>query len=710
MKTKTIIGVFAVNLGAIVSSWAIGSVTGQVSASQVDLTWPSQVNHEYTIMLSTNLTEGYTEYKTIQATPPLNTWWEDLGHDTRFYTLSRPLATNTPPPSSTEINQTSNGDFSNGMTDWSSGTAGSGVATISESGGEAFADITDGGTSQFHVFLRQTDLTLSNGVSYTVRFDARAAAARDIQIILKADNGAGINLISTPVSIGTGMATYEVPYTMTEPTQLVRLHFGLGNSNDNVWLDNVEVFHSISTGTPTGNRAVAHEINRRMGRGNNFMASKSMNEQGAPEDYALLNDNYFNHCRIGYKLNEVAGAGPSYTIPANEMQNLQNMVDWCLAEGLVANVDPVHNWAAEPGFTNPTDLSKFSNIWVQVATHFADYDKENVVFEIINEPRADDIVADIINTGLAAIRSVAGNEERVVIVCGDGFSTRQALIDALDNDDIPSDDPFLIGTFHYYDPFTFTKSTRVDYDPNWGTSAEFAQVITDFDAVLTANTNWAVRNNTEPLPIYLGEFGVDNEADLHGTDRKKWLSWIRMQAEAHSMSWAHWNMYQNQATSKGMGPWTSTEINNPDQRYFDADPVEALIGRYEFEDGSKGGGVATDTTHAGYTGTGYAAFPAGAGVSIWARVDGLYIPTNGTYTVQIHYASETAKDLRLVSRNDLGTTIQTINNQTFPATGGSNSWKTIEIPVDFEAGDAADLKIVATPDEGVQLDWLKITH
>ena len=46
--------------------------------------------------------------------------------------------------------------------------------------------------------------------------------------------------------------------------------------------------------------------------------------------------------------------------------------------------------------------------------------------------------------------------------------------------------------------------------------------------------------------------------------------------------------------SKGMGPWGwqyYTSNANQKLRYFDADPVEALVGRYEFEDGSRGGNV-----------------------------------------------------------------------------------------------------------------------
>ena len=94
----------------------------------------------------------------------------------------------------------------------------------------------------------------------------------------------------------------------------------------------------------------------------------------------------------------------------------------------------------------------------------------------------------------------------MVIICGDGFSTRQALIDEFDNNNIPLDDNYLIGTFHYYDPFDFTKQGAADRTPGitWGSESEFQQVETHFDQVVTANNNWAARNNTRPLPIYLG--------------------------------------------------------------------------------------------------------------------------------------------------------------------------------------------------------------
>jgi hypothetical protein len=455
--------------------------------------------------------------------------------------------------------------------------------------------------------------------------------------------------------------------------------------------------------TDSDPRSFALEINRRMGKGNNFMASRAMANQGAIEDYILLNTNYFHHCRIGYKMDEVAGAAPDYLIPINHMARLQKMVDWCLSQGLIANINPIHNWASS-GYEHPADLPKLSKVWTQVAMHFANYDRENVVFEIINEPRSDDNAKEIIEIGLAAIRGVPGNEKRVTIVSGNGFSTRSALINAFNKDRIPTDDNYLIGTFHYYDPRPFTKADSSNPSHFWGTTAEFAQVSTAFDAVLTANTNWAARHGTTPLPLYLGEFGVDNDVDNWGTARKKWLSWIRMQAESRGISWAHWNMYSTWPFNKGLGPWNTLQINNPSTRFFKPDPVEALIGRYEAETGSVAGGVATSSAAAGYTGTGYQAFPTGSGSGIWARIDGIYIPQTNAYTVKFHYASETTKNLQLV------TSAQTRNNITFPATGGSNSWKTLEVPISFDAGESADLTVVALLDEGVNLDWIQITY
>ena len=689
------------------------------NTDQIQLEWPSQTGMAYSIYQSESLESAFTvQSENMQATPPQNTWWADKApFETRFFKVQAygetPLVIN------------ANSNFLQGTDNWNTPIYEDATANISVIDGELSVDITNGSSELWHIFIRQLGIPFVENQTYTLLFDARAAASRDIRVNIS-DENTTTNFLSTDITISNidEMQTYRLTFTATSPdTSNGRLTFLLGNDDNALYFDNIRIFEGA------GNiaRAAAHRMNTRLFRGNNFMAAKAVNDQGALDDYSLLNNTGFSHCRIGYKMDEVASSAPNYALPSEDLQILQKMVDWCLEEGLIAVIDPVHNWAnnnntggAVAFAATEEEYNKLGKIWEQVADHFAGYDNESVVFEVFNEPHNGHDVARIISTSLSSIRSSLGNEERIVIVPGDGFSTRQALIDAFNNDEIPSDDLYLIGTFHYYDPFSFTKvsNTNPGYNPFWGTSAELAQVATDFDAVVSANDNWATRNLTEPLPIYLGEFGVDNEADNQGSDRKKWLSWTRMQAEARGMSWAHWNMYQNQPANKGMGEWTygsNGTVQNPSNRAFDPDPLEALVGHYEFENGSLVGGLSVSQEYPGFKGSGYVEFPETVGNGIFIRSEDLYIPVSATYAVKIHYSSDSNHTLRVVSGNFIDGSFAPANavgsavDHLFLATDGHDSWRTQTVNLYFEAGPAPQLKIVANTEPGVNLDWLELS-
>ena len=806
------------------------------NTDQIQLEWPSQTGMAYSIYQSESLESAFTvQSENMQATPPQNTWWTDKApFEKRFFKVQ---AYGEAP---SVIN--ANYNFLQGTDNWNTPIYEDATANISVIDGELSVDITNGGSELWHIFIRQFGIPFVENQTYTLLFDARAAAMRNIRVDIRGETTSN-TFLSTDITISNidEMQTYRLTFTATSPdTSNGRLTFLLGNDDNALYFDNIRIFE----GAGNIERSAAHRMNTRLFRGNNFMAAKAVNDQGALDDYSLLNNSGFSHCRIGYKMDEVASTAPNYALPSEDLQILQKMVDWCLEEGLIAVIDPVHNWAnnnntggAVAFAATDEEYNKLGKIWEQVANHFAGYDNDSVVFEVFNEPHNGHNVARIISTSLTSIRSSLGNEERIVIVPGDGFSTRQALIDAFNNDEIPSDDPYLIATFHYYDPFSFTKTTYTNpsYDPAWGTTEELAQVATDFDAVVSANNSWATRNLTEPLPIYLGEFGVDNEADnqnwkkvitltntsdgassqsaktlsinitelpdngasyrvyktnangvfpfgnaaplelgvntitvedvafdrtvkiqlssgevkfdtlyindsqlypvniaeseiavnesnlfatISGRDRKKWLSWIRMQAEARGMSWAHWNMYQNQPATKGMGAWTSGSngtIRNPSTRAFDEGPLEALVGHYEFEKGSLYNGLEVNGQYPGFKGNGYVKFPETIGNGIFIRSEDLYIPVSATYAVKIHYSSDTTRTLRVLSghfidgsfaaANTAGSTVDHV----FPATGGHDSWRTQTVNLYFEAGLAPQLKIVANTEPGVNLDWLEIS-
>ena len=722
--------IFAATLFSAMQVSAQLSISERVSnPSQIELNWPSQIGQSYKILESSDL-KSANNFTIVssgqQGTPPQNTWWIDRAETgARFYRLAIVDSAEEEP-----INLTTNSDFTTDSSGWNLNDNNGASAEFSVINSELFVDITNGGTRPSHVLLNQTSLPLIQNQSYTLSFDARAASARTIRVWVQYGEGNNNTSIATfnDLPLTTESQTFRLPFTYSATdVSSGKIKFFLGNDNSSVYLDNIRLL----VGNAIEIRSEAHRMNDRLHRGNSFMASKALNGQGAIEDYKLLNTSGFSHCRIGYKMDEVAGIAPNYNLSNIDLSKLQKMVDWCIQEGLIAVIDPVHNWAnnnnqngAVAFAGSPEEFDKLGKIWEQVADHFADYSLTDVVYEVFNEPHdlvdtlgRNNTAEQIITTSLASIRSSEGNEKRIVIVPGDGFTTRQALIDAFSNDKIPTNDPYLIATFHYYEPKSFTKISYTEnnqpaYNPVWGTIAELNLVAADFDEVVTANNNWAARNFTEPLPIYLGEFGVDNEADTHGNDRKKWLSWVRMQAEARNMSWAHWNMYQNEASAKGMGAWTqgsSGTIPNPSLRAFDPDPVEALVGHYEFEDGSHGGGVSEQSVLPGYKDRGYKAFPESTGAGVWAQAQDIYVPATDTYEVKIHYSSAEARNLRVVSRNDLGTAVETIESQLFPATISADSWSTLSVNLNLEAGDAASIRIVATPDSGVNLDWVEIT-
>lgn len=674
--------------------------------SQFELRWPSKAGQQFELQSTTNASGAFeTVSNGLEATQPANNWWgnrDATGHRLfRLWTKGSPAR---------PANIVTNGDFSSALTKWSTSIGGSAIATFAMTNSEVVATIGTNAGTPSQIQLIQTGIALTNGRTYMLRFDARAfPLSRAIDARLTSTNSSPRTnyLQQDSIAIDSVMKTYTTTFTMTNGTDpFARVAFNFGADTNNVVIDNVQLFE----GEWFNERAAAHELNRRLDAGNNFMAAWAIADKAAPEDVKLLNNSGFSHCRIGYKMDELDGASPNFTIPAAEMQRLENIVEYCLAEGIIAIVDPVHNWSNGPGYA-ANDLPELVKIWQQVATNFASYPADMVVFEILNEPHTGSNISNITATILSTIRAVPGNSNRLVIVSGEGFSTRQALINAFDNDWIPANDPYLIGTFHYYDPRAFTKQGDLAFNPTqtnvtWGTSTEIAQMDADFAEVTAANQAWALRHATEKLPIYLGEFGADNLAPA--ADRKRWLARVRMGAQKLGFSHAHWAMYNNAPDSKGMGPWTTTQVNNPATRTFDADPLEALMTKYQAESQTFSGDVTNSSALPGYTGTGYASFPATTGPSVYCQING-YIPATDTYVVAIRYASANNVTLSLNSLNDSGATVQT-KSVSFPSTGSFNNWGLLKTTMSFQAGENARLQIIADTVSGPIVDYVRFTR
>jgi endoglucanase len=208
----------------------------------------------------------------------------------------------------------------------------------------------------------------------------------------------------------------------------------------------------------------------------------------------------------------------NYNVNASYLDRIEQVVDWALSKGLIAIID-VHgdHWYWEsyklssPNYKTGADLlaaeDRFKAIWTAISVRFQNK-SENLLFEIMNEPYFSMSAVQANTTNLFILPIIrATNPTRNVIITSGGknsFETPTQISDA-----VLYSDSYLIPTFHYYHPRAFTASGEETHtDNNWGTQADKDAVIADF----TVTKNWALSKN---VPMFLGEFGADNENGIN---------------------------------------------------------------------------------------------------------------------------------------------------------------------------------------------------
>jgi endoglucanase len=182
---------------------------------------------------------------------------------------------------------------------------------------------------------------------------------------------------------------------------------------------------------------------------------------------------------------------------------------------------------------------KLTAFWQQIAHHFRDA-PDSVLFELLNEPNGQ-LTPVLWNAYALKLLSVVRQENptRNVII-GPAFSNSFRHLQELS---LPAQDRHIIVTIHYYEPITFTHQ-GAPWVPGgapptgvtWGSETDRQTLATNFETV----QKWSKANNR---PIFLGEFGVYEKADLKS--RVAYITAVARAAEARSWSWAYWQFDNN---------------------------------------------------------------------------------------------------------------------------------------------------------------------
>ncbi|MGI8635469.1 MAG: glycoside hydrolase family 5 protein, partial [Segetibacter sp.] len=182
--------------------------------------------------------------------------------------------------------------------------------------------------------------------------------------------------------------------------------------------------------------------------------------------------NYFTEKDVKY----LAGLGFDHIrIPIDEMQLwlengqqdqeafslLTNSLDWCKRYNLKAVVD-LHilrshhfNEKEKPLWTKPEAQERFFQCWRDLSGVLRKYAVEDVAYELMNEPVADDPEDwnKLVEKAVVIIRQLEPTRK---IVIG---SNRWQSPDTFDKLRIPENDKNIILSFHMYEPFLLTHHT-----------------------------------------------------------------------------------------------------------------------------------------------------------------------------------------------------------------------------------------------------------
>lgn len=237
---------------------------------------------------------------------------------------------------------------------------------------------------------------------------------------------------------------------------------------------------------------------------------------------------------------------------ANE-SNLRVIVDLHIIRSHHFNVPE------NPLWTDRAEQLKFVELWRQLSGELKEYPLDMVAYELMNEAVADDpddwnrLVAET----MVAIREL--EPERKIVIGSNRWQSVNTFPDLV----IPGNDPHIILSFHFYEPFLLTHHkaswTHIrDYDGpvNYpglsvdpanleGLSEDLKRTIGNHNHVYTKESmeemigiplQYAKERN---LPLYCGEWG--SLPTVPQEMRLQWYADVREILEKHEIAWANWD-------------------------------------------------------------------------------------------------------------------------------------------------------------------------
>ena len=267
------------------------------------------------------------------------------------------------------------------------------------------------------------------------------------------------------------------------------------------------------------------------------------------DDISRIADWGFDHLRLPVDSDIILSKDGSVT--DDGLCRIQKAVDWCGGHGLNLLIDlhktPGYSFDAQEGesgfFSSERYQELFYTIWESFASNFGKYG-DRIAFDLLNEVTDKELLPAWERISSECIRRIRKTCPDTKIVLGSYWYNSVRAVKDLKG---PFDENTVLG-FHCYDPQFFTHQ-RAYWQPmmpadfesvypvSYGYGAEMTKKIYGDDTLITGYDEEAVMSpgffeklfkdavDTAAkfdLPLYCGEYGVIDRADLDST-----LNWYR---------------------------------------------------------------------------------------------------------------------------------------------------------------------------------------
>lgn len=325
-------------------------------------------------------------------------------------------------------------------------------------------------------------------------------------------------------------------------------------------------------------------------------------------DFDAARDAGFHYIRIHADfLPQLSKTEDGYEIDETYLPRLDWAIGNVLDRGMTAILDfnkmiPDDQYAFHSAGEKVQAEARFLAVWGILSDRYRDYPPE-LYFELANEPHRP-VTPELWNTyvsdALTVIRQSGGNNAERMVVAGTDILIGRIIhawdqVNGIKRLKLPTvqEDPNIMVTFHYYNPYPFTHQEEVYTDQlkraSWmwkgnlwnGTEKQKAYVQRDFDTVAA----WAKENGRR---VIIGEFGVSKNVDIPSAAR--WTRLVREEAEARDMDWVFWDFYDQDSLGalydQSAGYWRGEILDAllpadewADETFDAASYIQGLIGK-----------------------------------------------------------------------------------------------------------------------------------